>query len=147
MLDHLVHLSLHKQILRHVYCCTTFPDRQSLKRKADDAMLIDLPSPPPDTKSVNMTGTEKAGHFVSRPGPVDNKTMLRTEIRLNRILQARIHIIRKRVAAAASCIAELTGGVAVVCVIQEGDLKLHGMYNALEGHPQLLFPKTAARRR
>ena len=81
---------------------STLEDRQSLKRKADDAMLIDSPRPPPDTKSINLTPTEKPGHFVSRPGPVDNETILRTEIRLNRILQARTQIIREWIAAAAA---------------------------------------------
>ena len=46
-----------------------------------------------------------------------------------------------------SSMAELTGGVAVCCLMQECDLKIHGMYNLLVGYPQLSFPKTAARRR
>ena len=53
---------------------STLEDRQSLKCKADDAMLIDLPSAPPDTKSVKMTPTEKPWHFFYRPGLVDNET-------------------------------------------------------------------------
>ena len=38
-------------------------------------------------------------------------------------------------------------GSSVAELIQKGDLKIHVMYNVLEGYPRLSFPKTAARRR
>lgn len=81
---------------------STLQDQQSLKRKAVDIMLIDPPSPLPDTKSARMTPTEGPGHFVSRPGPTHDKTLVRTERRYNQILRARARIIRKRVAATAA---------------------------------------------
>ena len=81
---------------------STLQNRQSLEHEADDAMLIDPPSPRPDTQSARTTPTEKQGHFVSRPGPVDEETAARTEMRINRILEARIHIIGERLAAAAA---------------------------------------------
>ena len=218
---------------------STLPDRQSLKRKADDAMLMDPPSPPPDTKSARTTPTEKPGHLVSRFDPIDDRTVARTEMRCKQILKARTQIIRDRVATATaleynsaelaksvktakevimetiknamvwtptfgdfryskfgvgfkfqvgpatnqllralfpgvgfhngkgkekgwysnvysvaefqdligtdviarvrSSIAELWGHVAVLCLVQEGDLKLHGMYRELGPFSQLAF--------
>ena len=222
-------------------------DRQSLKRKGDDAILIDPPNPPPDTKSARMTPTKKPGHFVSRPSPTNDDAVVQTERKCNQILRARTHVIRERVAAAAALeykpadlaknvkttkeviieciknamvfrpsfgefhdsrflvgfkfpigpttnqilraifpgvgvhngngkekgwytnvysfvefqdlmgtdviarvdasIAELSGDVAVYCLIQKGDLKLRGMYREMDFYPQLPFLKTAARRR
>ena len=49
-----------------------------------------------------MTPTEKQGHFVSRPDPVDDETVVRTETRIDRILHPRIHIIRGWVVVAAA---------------------------------------------
>ena len=222
-------------------------DRQSLERKTNDAMLIEPPNPPPDTKSARIIPTKKPGHFVFRPSPTNDDAVVRTERKCNQILRARTHMIRERVAAAAaleynpadlaknvkttkeviiggiknamvfrpafgefhdsrflvgfkfpigpatnqtlraifpgvgvrrgngkekgwytnvySCaefqdlmgtdviarvdasIAELSGDVAVYCLIQEGDLKIRGMYREMDYYPQLPFLKTAARRR
>ena len=103
---------------------STLRDRRSFKRKADDAMLIDPPTPSPKPKSPRMTPTEKQGHFVSRPGPVDDETMVRPETRIDRIRHARIHIIRGWVVVAAALenkLADLAQSVkATTEVIMEG---------------------------
>ena len=79
---------------------STLPDRQSLKRKADDAMLMNPPSPAPDTKTARTTPTEKPGHFAPRSDPIDDQIVARTEMKCKRILEARTQIIRDRVAIA-----------------------------------------------
>ena len=76
--------------------------RQLLEPQADDPMIIDPPSPRPDTQSARKTPTETQRPFIPRPGPIDEATVARTEMKINRILEARIHIIDQRLAAAAA---------------------------------------------
>ena len=51
------------------------------------------------------------------------------------------------IACVGSSIVELSGDMAVYCLIQEGDLELHGRYSRMVFYDHLPFVKTAARRR
>ena len=98
VLKHLVHLSLHKQKLHK-----------------------DSPSHPPDTKNAKMSPTKRPRRSVSRPDPIDDETLARTEARCKQILQERVRIIQDRVAVAAAAALECEPAVKFIkeCIIEK----------------------------